>query len=537
MAPASRLYVTAITLLSCVLVAANESVAAEGVVRHEPGAFEGYTLFAPLRSTTTYLIDMQGSVVHTWKSAHPPGNAVYLLDNGHLLRTAHPPNTAPFHGGGIGGLIEEFDWDGNLVWQFRYANDQHCQHHDVEPMPNGNVLILAWERKSKAEALAAGRDPATLESGELWVDHLIEVKPEGERGGRVVWEWHIWDHLIQDADPDAENFGYVDEHLELIDLNYVNRTTRPGPKEIERLRSLGYVGGAPPRGAQGPPGSSADWNHTNSVDYNPDLDQIVLSVLNFNEIWIIDHSTTTEQAAGHSGGRCGRGGDLLYRWGNPHAYRAGTPDDQRLFAQHDARWIPKGRKGAGHMLVFNNGRGRPHGAYSSVDELVLPLTKDGRYKRSAEAYGPKAATWSYRSAKPDEFFSGHISGAERLPNGNTLICAGEQGRVFEVTQHKKIVWDYASSFGGDLDPRGGPLRGLFGFGFDKRRGGDDGAVDRGNRPPLPGRRGPPRSGTSGHGPDRDEARAMFRATRISSDHPALRDRTLRPRASNSDDVR
>ena len=128
----------------------------------------------------------------------------------------------------------------------------------------------------------------------------------------------------------------------------------------------------------------------NSVDYNAALDQIVVSVHEFSEIWIIDHSTTTAEAAGHTGGRSGKGGDLLYRWGNPRVYRAGTKADQTLFAQHNAQWIPRGLPGEGHMLVFNNGGQRPDGSYSSVDELVLPVDGQGRYTREPGAsYGPK----------------------------------------------------------------------------------------------------------------------------------------------------
>src|SRR5262249_3692287 len=138
----------------------------------------------------------------------------------------------------------------------------------------------------------------------------------------------------------------------------------------DKLRGIGYVGatGTSKRFA----GMFPDWTHVNAVSYNAKYDQVMISVREFNEIWILDHSTTTEQAASHTGGRSGKGGDLLYRWGNPRAYRAGSTGDQRLFAQHDAHWIPDGLPGAGHLLVFNNGGGRPDGNYSSVDEVELP---------------------------------------------------------------------------------------------------------------------------------------------------------------------
>ena len=65
------------------------------------------------------------------------------------------------------------------------------------------------------------------------------------------------------------------------------------------------------------PQVEVDWLHTNGIDYNAEYDLIVLSVPRMNELWVIDHSTTTEEALGSTGGRWGKGGDLLWRWGNP----------------------------------------------------------------------------------------------------------------------------------------------------------------------------------------------------------------------------
>jgi hypothetical protein len=520
---------------------------AKGLIRQADGAFDGYTLFAPLRSANTYLIDMQGRVVHMWKGDYAPGHAVYLLDNGHLLKCARANERGAFHGGGIGGLIREFDWDGNLVWEFDYSDENRCQHHDIEPLPNGNVFILAWEKKSAAEAVAAGRDPQTLGAGELWPDHIVEVKPEGQRGGRIVWEWHVWDHLIQDFDPTKENYGIVREHPERIDLNFGRESSGMDPQELRRLRALGYVGGSPERpprgqrgdrGGRGGPrgrGGHADWNHTNSIAYNPHLDQIVLSVLQFNEIWVIDHSTTTEEAAGRTGGRSGRGGDLLYRWGNLRAHRAGTEADQKLFAQHDARWIPKGSPGAGHVLILNNGRGRLDGLYTSVDQIALPLRDDRTYEaRSAGSYLPAGPIWTYSSRPQTDFFAGHISGAQRLPNGNTLICSGEEGRLFEVNPDGVTVWEYLSPFGGDIGPRPGmrrppaPRRASAGSFVGPGREPRPPRADR-RRGEPPGRRplGPPPRRRGGGPPHhRDEANAIFRATRLAPDHPGLIGRDL-----------
>ena len=516
----------------------------KGLILATDAAWPGYTLYAPLRSNSTYLVDMRGKLVHEWKSDATPGQSVYLLEDGSLLRTQEARSEHPFEGGGIGGRVVRLAADASVLWEFEYANDAHCLHHDIEPLPNGNILMIAWERKTRADVLAAGRDPSLQTSDEFWPDHVIEVEPTGTSGGRIVWEWHVWDHLVQEYDRAKTNYGEVAGHPELVDLNYRNGGPRESPEEIERLEALGYIGGgdddeddAPDdrrRGPGGPggPGGGADWNHINSVAYNADLDQIVLSVHNFSEIWVVDHGTTTAQAAGHTGGRRGHGGDLLYRWGNPQAYGAGSSRDQQLFAQHDARWIPAGLPGAGHLLMFNNGMGRRDGQYSSIDEIVPPLRADGTYA-TASAFEPKQAHWTYVAEDRDEFFSSHISGAQRLPNGNTLICSGEQGRLFEVDAAGKTVWEYRNPFGGDARPRHGPPPGMRPPGFrgdgppprgeggrPPRRGDGPPPMGDGRRPPFPPRGDPGGPGRP-RGPGGDDRSAVFRATRYGEDYAGV----------------
>ena len=438
-----------------------------GVSAHLPSAYEGYSLVAPMNSTSTYLIDMDGRVVNEWKSGYTPALSAYLLENGHLLRPA--ANRGGF-GPGAGGRIQEFDWDGELVWDFALEEEGLSPHHDICPLPNGNVLVIATEAKSKEQAVAAGRRPE-LVAENLLPDCILEIRKTGRNSGEIVWEWHAWDHLVQDFDKTRPNYGDVSEHPELIDVNFGSRSfaaMMADPEQLARLRTLGYVGGGGPpadgdgaapqdrrprdraerdgadgdRGPRGP-GMGGDWMHTNSVAYNADLDQIMLSIHGFNEVWIIDHSTTSDEAASHQGGRCGMGGDLLYRWGNPQAYRSGSNVDQRLFGQHCAHWIAAGLPGAGNMLVFNNGNGRPDGAYSSVDEIVLPVNDDGTYAREEYvAFGPELAAWSFRAQERSHFFSMLISGAQRLPNGNTYICSGNQGMLFEVTPAGDVAWVY-----------------------------------------------------------------------------------------------
>jgi hypothetical protein len=388
-----------------------------GLMLNDSRAWPGYTLLAPKHYTSTYLIDNQGRIVHTWTgSKYEPGQSAYLLENGHLMRAAMTKGPLST-GGGEGGRLEEYDWEGNMVWEFDYSTDQHMSHHDFFPLPNGNVILLAVEKKTYEEAVAAGFDPAKLAGevksrGYMVPDSVVEIKPTRPSGGTVVWEWHVWDHLVQDFSPAKGNFGNVAEHPELIDPN----------------------GG----GRQVP----AFWNHMNSIMYNATFDQIMLSVRGNSEVWIIDHSTTTAQAAGHSGGKYGKGGDLLYRWGNPAQYRAGTQNDEKLFQQHNATWIASNCPGAGDIMVFNNGLGRN---YSTIDQWTPPVDARGNYSLTAgKGFGPSAFTWSYKANPPSSLYAEAISGAQRLPNGNTLICDGTHGTFLEVTSAGETVWKYVN---------------------------------------------------------------------------------------------
>jgi hypothetical protein len=401
-----------------------------GLLENDSAAYVGYSLFQSSRSRLAYLIDNRGRCLHSWYSPYLPALADYLLEDGNLLHTAAVGNTH-FKGGWAGGRVELLDWDSNLLWAFDYSSDFHCQHHDVEPLPNGNVLILAWEVKTRAEAIAAGRDPDKIWNNEVWPDHIIEVNTANNS---VVWQWHAWDHLVQDFDSTKANYGVVSDHSELVDLNYV----RPG-----------YY--------------TSDWMHSNTVDYNAQFDQIILDVRDLGEIWIIDHSTTTDEARGHEGGRYGMGGDILYRWGNPQVYRAGDTADQKLYGQHEAVWVEPGLPGAGHITVFNNGDGRPDGTYSTVDEFIPACDSTGSYPRPAPGtpFGPSDLCWSYAAARPDDFYSRYMAGARRLPNGNTLICEADSGLFFEVTPDSQVVWRYLNPvtgadrlFQGDTVPKG-----------------------------------------------------------------------------------
>lgn len=377
---------------SILLLAFTINISAQtlGLLKHHPGSFDGYTMIAKLG--TTYLIDQGGQIVHTWQTGNNSTHPGYLLENGDLMTV--------FRG------VKRLTWDGTVVWQ--YANPS--AHHDVAVMPNGNVLFLIWGNKTREEALMAGRNPDLL-SEDMDPMVIFEVNPNGE----VVWEWHVWDHLIQDFESTLDNYGVVADHPELVDINFTFRTV-------------------------------ADWLHSNAIDYNPELDQIMISPRFNSEIWIIDHSTTTEQAASHTGGNAGKGGDLLYRWGNPIAYRAGTAESQQTFGSHDAHWITAGLPGAGSVLLFNNGGfdyGRD-GNYSTIDEFRPPLNGYNYEQNMQNAYLPEMADWTFIANPREDFYSSYISSVQRLINGNTFIDEGAFGYLFEVNSLGEVVWQYQS---------------------------------------------------------------------------------------------
>ena len=382
-----------------------------GIISIDNNAYDGYTLFTSFKDT--YLINNCGEVINQWSSNFPPGNAVYLLENGNLLRAGRTSST-DITLGGQGGIVELYNWSGDLIWQYLYDTLQHRQHHDVFPMPNGNVLILAATVMSNTEAIQAGRNPNLLSESVLYNEQIIEVDPIGTNSGQIVWEWNIKDHLIQDFDNTKANFGDVSLSQGKIDINFINN------------------------GSDG-----ANWLHINSIQYNEVLDQIIISSRLLSEIYIIDHSTTAAEAITNSGGTYGQGGDFLYRWGNPQSYRQGSEDDRKLFGQHYPHVIVNGSVDKGKIMVFNNGFGRTP-SFSEVFVLNPPTDSPGFYSYTSNtAFGPETIDYKYDDpTAPTDFFSPILSSAQRLPNDNILICEGVNGRIFEIDSEENKVWEY-----------------------------------------------------------------------------------------------
>lgn len=385
-----------------------------GLITYDTAAADGYILLSPMPEENTYLIDNCGRVVHTWVNTNQPGLETVLMKDGSIFKEERISGV--FSGPGAGGRIIHRDWDGNLLWQYDIADSLLMAHHDFEVMPNGNVMMIAWEWHDEVEAEANGRNPTTV-TGSLWSERLIELQPVGADSAIVVWEWRVWDHLVQGIDSTKANYGVVANEPGKLDLNF------------------------PPLGGQ-------DWLHMNSVAYHPGLDQLMLSAHNFHEVWIIDHSTSTAEAATDSGGKYGRGGELLYRWGNPQTYDRGVMADKKLFGQHDPQWIADSLTDSGNVIIFNNGINRPGTDYSSVDIIAIPQDSAGYYTDPGSLdYGPASAYWSYSAPVVTDFYSSNISGAERLWNGGTLVCEGDDGRIFELDAAKNIRWEYVSPVG------------------------------------------------------------------------------------------
>ena len=336
-----------------------------------------------------------------------------ILPNGHRIVEGYRQSDRFSDAGGYTGCLEEYDEHGNLLWQLNLASDDYVAHHDFAILPNGNILTITWESVSADQAISQGRDPETVsENGDFWYDGVIEIDPYN---AEIVWEWSVRHHIVQEFDPTVPNYGVVADHPELWDIN----------KYIPSFVT----------------GGLSDWAHFNAIDYNPELDQILLSSNFHGEFYIIDHSTTPYEAADHKGGRYGKGGDILYRWGNPANHNRGTQEDRELWGQHDVQWIRDGLNGAGNILMFNNGG--PDRPWSTVIEIEPPMNPDGTYVlNDGEAYGPTEKAWLYDPDPPERFFSFFVSGAQRLPNGNTLVNQGAGAKVREVTADGEIVWEY-----------------------------------------------------------------------------------------------
>lgn len=384
-----------------------------GLLSYDPSqSYDGYTMIYPHNQPDVFLLNNCGEIVHTWvdSSNFRPGNTAYLRPDGKLVKTKRDATVTDdvIWAGGGGEIIEIRDWDNNLEWTYTLNDSLGRLHHDIALTPDNTILAIAWEYISFDEAVAAGRDTATMAQGALWPDKIIEIDPATDA---IIWEWRAWEHLIQDHDSTKANYGVVADNPGKINLNYDNT------------------------------GGEADWHHANAIDYDPQNKQILLSVPEFHEIWIIDHSTTAAEVATSAGGLSGKGGDLMYRWGNPAAYNKGTAADQKLFYQHDPSWVTGFAPANGMISVFNNRIAADYSGFSLLDP-AWEMYEWAYVQDANDVYLPSDLTYTRLHPDTTALFSTGLSSMQLLPNGNTLVTSGRFGYTFEITEDDEIVWEF-----------------------------------------------------------------------------------------------
>jgi hypothetical protein len=415
-------------------------------------AYNGYTIFTPQSWDTTYLIDMGGNVVNEWPETSNPK----LLENGNVW-----------------GGMEELDWDGNIVWEWDPDLDSGRpnigQHHDSWKIFNpklGKMTALALTRYdvvTNAEIYAAGGDPSIdYENGRFRgddsrLDGLAEVDMES---GEIIWEWKFHDHTIQDRNAAWPNHV---GGLTIADF--------PGKADVFWKTDQA-------NSTDNEEGIIRDWHHCNAIDYNEELDLIAINAKHWSEFYVIDHGATfiAGDPAGSTALAAGPAGDYIYRFGNPSAYGQGVPPgyleegNQQMYGAHNIQWIKDAHytggpalPGAGNFLIFMNGNYHPMTNHSEILEINPYLDAAG-FDTGSYVNPPDAdytdginspsnqIVWSFASEMPNSFYGRHVSSAQRLPNGNTLIDSGTQGHFLEVTEDGEVVWDYISPVFGRGNP-------------------------------------------------------------------------------------
>ena len=398
-------------------------------------AFNGYTLFGT--RGTSYLVDMEGRVVNTW----PLGTNPRFTEAGTLLDAVggNPSNQNQW---------EELDWSGNIVWSYTETRSNYHGHHDFckifnPKLGDSTFLYIANKDLTSAQCKAAGCD-TTVTYTTPQMDAIVEVN----RQGKVIWEWWFFNHVVQDKYPSKANYGVVANSPGKINLN---------------------ISGNPVK---------SDWLHCNSLDYNQSLDQIVINSVH-GEFYVIDHGNTF--VVGDSAASITKAssslGDFLYRFGDPAKYNQGTAPSistnweiasagtKQLGGAHDIQWIKPGLPGAGHFLIFCNAQNLCEQTPQSYIYEINPYVNSSGDSTSSYVNPPDAGynlvsspnsnlmkvtknlskqiVWSYSSKNNTSVFSTIGSSAQRLPNGNTLVCAMNDGLFVEINPtDTSMVWEY-----------------------------------------------------------------------------------------------
>jgi len=277
----------------------------------------------------------------------------------------------------------------------------------AELLPNNHILV---GRAPLTEYGWKGNEVWKLEDPEIHHDffRLANSNTLVVSGQRVVdpniSDKEILDDVIYEITPEKEKvwLWHNRQHVDELDLTDEMR---------EGIRRRG-----------------GDWAHMNSMEplpENPHQDDprfrpgnIIVDYRLLNTIAIIDRDT----------------GRIVWRLGPDYSKHPGI---DQIIAQHNAYMIPEGLPGAGNILIFDNG------GISLYDQL-------SRFSSRVVEIDPvkMETVWAHPKERENvQFYSRHISGVQRLPNGNTLITEGMNGRVFEVTQAGEIVWEFINPFG------------------------------------------------------------------------------------------
>jgi len=399
-------------------------------IEHEKVS-KGVVLYAPLHSKNVFLVDNCGSLVNHWEfDSHSNYSSASLLEDGSIIKLV----LSDKDGAGVrkDACFEHRSWDNTLLWKFCGEDRYAALHSDFNVLPNGNVLSLLKDRHSILEAINAGLKPENIHGNSFNSESVVEIKRTGITTGEVVWEWHLWDHLVQDYDSLKNNYKKIIEQPRRLDINVIESNV-----------------------------------HFNSIDYNSNLNQLLVSCWSDHEIYIIDHTTSSEMAATSSGGKYGYGGDFLFRWGKERNYNAGR---QKLFGQHNPSWIPDdyGRFG-GMISIFNNEFGyyTENVLKSAIVILNIDPDGDGVYDfLEKNTFEPTSYEYIWTGKIYNNWMLSRImSGAEVQPNGNILICEATKGRFSEIDENGDVVWVYKSPDEGtenDLTTS----RGIIGQGLD-----------------------------------------------------------------------
>ena len=387
--------------------------------------WNGFTLFQTslyqFRSAGAILIDMNGNPVKQWRGLEGIPNK--MLPGGHVIGSTGCRNFRY----GFQDMLDlvQVDWDGNIVWQFdRYERIKDPrskprwmlrQHHDFQREGNpvgyyapgldplvdgGNTLVLCHKNLKNTR----------ISDKPLLDDTIIEVSWDG----KITWEWICSDHF--------DEMGFGEEAKNTMFRN-------PGLQFTQ--------------------GKCGDWMHINSMSalgpnkwfdggdnrFHPD--NIIWCGRQTNIIAITDKNT----------------GKIVWQLGPDFTATEALRNIGQIIGQHHAHLIPRGLPGDGNILIFDNGGWAGYGApnpgsptgfsnalrdHSRVLE-INPVTLEviWQYPPRREGFiGPGLGS----------FYSSFISSAQRLPNGNTLITEGSDGRLFEVTAEGEVVWEYLSPY-------------------------------------------------------------------------------------------